>query len=73
MPNVRNGDQPGKRPAVDHVVPRHDDGELPADPEKGRDHCESRNGGETEVGRRVRAAIHHSSIAGPTTRAGASE
>jgi hypothetical protein len=74
MPNVRNSDHAGKKPAVDHVVPGHDDRELPANPEKERDRGEPRERGETEVGRRVRAAIHHETlIVRPMFGAGASE
>jgi hypothetical protein len=73
MPNVRNGDHAGKKPAMDHVVPGHDHGEFPADPEEGCDRCEPGDNREAEVGRRVRAAVHHMSIVGPASGDGASE
>jgi hypothetical protein len=73
MPNMRNGDHAGKKAAVDHVVPGHHDGGLATKPEKERERSEPRDRGETEVGRRVRAAVHHSSIVGPASAGGASE
>jgi len=73
MPNVRNGDHAGKKPTMDHVVPGHHSGGLAADPEKGRDRCEPRDHGEAEVGRRVRAAGHHTSVVGQASAGGADE
>jgi hypothetical protein len=73
MPNMRNGDHAGKKPAMDHGVPGHHDGGLAAKPEKERERSEPRYHSEAEVGRRVRSADHRRSIVGPASAGGASE
>jgi hypothetical protein len=73
MPNMRNGDHAGKKPAMDHVVPGQHDGGLATEPENERERSAPCDHSEAEVGRRLRAAVHHRSIAGPACAGETSE